>query len=92
MGGLSGDPWPVSRWPIPRAEGTGSGKGSWEHTSHPLFVCIKPLSHTLFKWPASTGPSDSELRGWICQSASVLRPHHSTAFTGCNGPALWLHV
>lgn len=74
-----------------QSRGTGSGQGSWEDTSPPLFVCIKPLSDTSFKWRASTGPSDRELGG-ICQSASLLHRYHSTAFTGSSGLALWLHV
>lgn len=80
MGGLSGDAWPVSPWPVPRAEGQEVAGGSWEGTSPPLFVCIKPLSDTSFKWPASTGPSDRE-RGGMCPAASLLRPYHSTAVT-----------
>lgn len=59
-------------------------------TSPPLFRCIKPLSDTSFKWPASTSPADWELGG-ICQSAALLHPYHSAAFAGSNGAvALWL--
>lgn len=61
-----------------QSRGTGSGQGSREDTSPPLFVCIKPLSDPSFKWPASTGRSDGELGG-TCQSASLLHPCHSSA-------------
>lgn len=66
VGGLSGDAWPVSPWPVPRAEGQEVAMGSWEHTSPPLCVCFKLLSATSFKWTASTGPSDRGPRG-ICR-------------------------
>lgn len=68
--------------------GTGSGQGSWEDTSPPLCLCIKPLSDTSFKWGASTGPSDEELGGicliiqfllgvttmWLCLNCTALLP------------------
>lgn len=80
--------WPVSPWPRPRAEGQEVARGSWEDTSPPLCLCIKPLSDTSFKWGASTGPSDGELGGmrliiqfllggttmWLCLNCTSLLP------------------
>lgn len=67
-----------------QSTGAGSGQRSREDTNPPLFVCIKPLSDTSFRRPASTDPSEWSLEG-ICQSTSVLHLYYSSAFTGWNG-------
>lgn len=39
-----------------QSRGTGSGQWSWEDTSPPLFVCIKPLLDSSFKWTSKHRP------------------------------------
>ena len=51
VGGLSGDAWPVSPWPVPRAQGQEVARGSWEDTSPPLFVSIKPPVRCFIQTP-----------------------------------------
>ena len=69
VGGLSGDAWPVSPWPVPRAAGTGSGEGSWEGHK-PSSVCLYQTTIRYFIQMAS------EHRAlWGSSEGSVTAPH-----------------
>lgn len=54
-----------------QSRATGSGRGSWEHTSHSLFVCIKPLLESPFKRAASAA---LWLRAWRDTSGRPATP------------------
>lgn len=68
-----------------QSRGTGSGRGSWEDTSPPLFVCIKPLSDTSFKWPAEHKPL---WLGGICHFCILIIQPPLTETTGHTSTSL----